>query len=138
MSKLVTENGKGGKILMSKLAIVGSRGFNNYKLMKEILDPYLDKIYLIVSGGARGADSLAQLYAKQRGLPIMIFYPDYEKYGKKAPLIRNGQIVEFADKMIAFPIKGSRGTWHAIKAMQSLEKPYRVINSEEVDNEFTK
>ncbi len=114
-----------------KLAIVGSRRFNNYTLLKTILSPYRDKITMVVSGGAIGADTLAQRYAKENGIPILIHYPDYKKYGKGAPTRRNLDIVNDAESMIAFPLEDSVGTWHAIKAMEKLGKPVEKIISEE-------
>lgn len=116
-----------------RLAIVGSRRFNNYGLLQSILDPYRDEITMIVSGGAIGADTLAQEYAKKRGIPILIHYPDYKKYGKGAPTRRNLDIVDDAESMIAFPMEGSVGTWHAIKAMKKLEKSIQVIDIESED-----
>ena len=116
-----------------KLAIVGSREFNNYILLKTILDPYRDQITMIVSGGAIGTDTMAQRYAKESGIPILIHYPDYKKYGKGAPTRRNLDIVKDAESMIAFPMKSSVGTWHAIKAMKTLMKPCRVIDTEDND-----
>ena len=115
-----------------KLAVVGSREFNNYELLKAILDPYRDKITMIVSGGAIGADTLAQRYAKENGMSILIHYPNYKKYGrKKAPAMRNLTIADDTEKMLAFPLKTSVGTWHAIKAMEKLGKPVEKIVSEE-------
>jgi hypothetical protein len=118
-----------------KLAVVGSREFHNYEALKSILDPFRDKIDMIVSGGARGADTVAQRYAKENGLSILIHYPDYKKYGrKKAPAMRNLKIADDAERMIAIPFKRSVGTWHAIRAMQKLGKPVQVIDLEVEDD----
>jgi len=92
-----------------KIAIIGSRNLN-VKLAK-----YLPKdISLIVSGGARGIDTLAERYADKHGIPKLIFFPDYKKYGRVAPLVRNKLIVDNADVVIAFWDGASRGTKHAI------------------------
>ena len=53
---------------MSKLAIIGSRGFNDYDLLKSILNPYKDIITLVVSGGAKGADSLGEMWANENNI----------------------------------------------------------------------
>lgn len=110
---------------MYKLAIVGSRRFTNYDHMCRVLETPRENglIKLIVSGGARGADSLAQRYAKEFGLPIMIYYPDWEKYGKAAGVIRNQYIVDDADMMIAFAYDDSRGTRDSIRKMEKAKKP---------------
>ena len=87
---------------------------------------------MIVSGGAIGTDTLAQRYAKESGMSILIHYPNYKKYGrKKAPVMRNLKIADDAEKMIAFPLANSVGTWHTVKAMEKLGKPVEKIVSEE-------
>jgi len=88
-----------------KVAIIGSRNLNIE------IDNYPPKnISLIISGGARGIDTLAEKYADKNGIPKLIFFPDYKRHGKIAPLIRNKQIVDNADIVIAFWDGASRGT----------------------------
>ena len=118
---------------MYKVAIVGSRRFKDYAFMKEILDPQLNKISLIISGGAIGADTLAQRYAKENGIPIQIYYPIYKKYGKKAPLVRNVIIANLCEKMVAFAYPDSRGTRHVVKKAKDLDKDVVVIELKEAD-----
>jgi len=103
-----------------KIAIVGSRTFNDYEFVKqmffqvlELEGSTLDNVE-IVSGGARGVDSLAYRLAKELGIPIKVYFPNYHKYGRKAPLIRNTKIVNYADIVIAIPTPESRGTWDTI------------------------
>jgi len=68
----------------------------------------------IVSGGAKGADTLAEQFAKENNLPVKIFKPDWAKYGRGAGPVRNKQIVEYADKVIAFWDGESKGTKSSI------------------------
>lgn len=113
---------------MYKLAVVGSRRFTDYALMKRVLDKRLDDIELIISGGARGADTLAQRYAKENGLPIHIYYPNYKRFeGRIAPLKRNITIAELADRMIAFAYDDSRGTRHVVSEMERFGKLVGVV-----------
>jgi hypothetical protein len=116
------------------VAVVGSREFNDYERMKAVLYPHRDKITMIISGGAIGADTLAQRYAKEKGIPILIHYPNYKKFGKGAPTRRNFDIAEDAEIMIAFPLGSSVGTWHAIKVMKKLGKLVEIIDTEEKDD----
>lgn len=113
-----------------KVAVVGSREFNDYFYLRDVLDGHRDKIDLLVSGGARGADTLAQKYAKENGIPILIYYPEWKKLGKQAGIIRNTLIADQADVMVAFAYKTSRGTRHAISYMRGLDKPVVVIDLE--------
>lgn len=79
-----------------KLAIVGSREFENYDLFcAEVAKiQKKQKIDLIVSGGAKGADTLAKKFAALNQIPLMDFLPDYDRYGRGAPLQRNTLIVK--------------------------------------------
>jgi len=99
-----------------KLAIVGSRTFNDYGLLcKTILQNYkLEQIGCIVSGGAKGADSLGERFAKENGKDTMIFKAEWDKYGKSAGFRRNIDIIEACDECIAFWDGVSHGTKHDI------------------------
>ena len=112
---------------MYKVAVVGSRRFTDYLFMRSALDARKDKIGMIVSGGAKGADTLAQRYAKDNGIPIYIIYPEYDMYGRGAPLRRNVTIANLAEYMIAFGYPDSRGTRHVVNKMKDLNKPYIFI-----------
>jgi predicted Rossmann fold nucleotide-binding protein DprA/Smf involved in DNA uptake len=91
-----------------KLAIVGSRTFNDYEVIKDVLKEF--KITEIVSGSAEGADALAERYAAENNIPVKIFKPDWVKHGHAAGQIRNEQIVVYADKVIAILDGISSGT----------------------------
>ena len=67
-----------------KLAVIGSRRFNNYQLLKSILTEIKSKIEMILSGGALGADSLAMKFAKENNIAFLEFPPDFSKYKKEA------------------------------------------------------
>ena len=108
-----------------KYAIIGSRSFNDYRLLKHILDPII--IYCIVSGGANGADTLAERYAKENNIQTEIYPADWNKYGKSAGYIRNKDIICGCDKVIAFWDGSSKGTYHSIKMARKLNKDVEII-----------
>jgi hypothetical protein len=110
-----------------KLAVVGSRTFNDYSLLERTLLRVRTPITEIVSGGARGADSLAARWAHVHGVPLKEFLPDWKKYGKSAGFRRNREIIEYADAMLAFWDGISRGTKHDIDLAIELGKPYHAI-----------
>lgn len=89
-----------------RIAVVGSREFKNYQQLCDHLDTVTRLGDCIVSGGAVGVDSMAQRYARERGLRILIIYPDYTHYGRGATFVRNKEIVEESDKIIAFYARG--------------------------------
>lgn len=106
-----------------KVAVIGSRG-----LTVANLNEYLpENTAEIISGGAKGIDSCAKQYALQNGLIYTEFLPEYERYGKGAPLRRNLKIIEAADLVIAFWDGESRGTKYVIDKCAELKKECRVI-----------
>jgi len=112
-----------------KLAIVGTRNFSNYFIFKKIIENHIHNVKLIISGGAKGADSLAAKFAREKEVQLIEYKPDYKKYGRSAPLQRNTLIVENADKVIAFPSKEnkSNGTWDSIYKARKLGKEVIII-----------
>ena len=96
-----------------RVAIIGSRGITEIPNMDELIPP---EATVIVSGGARGVDTLARQYARRKGLEMLEFLPEYEKYGRGAPLKRNITIIENADLVIAFWDGKSRGTRFVIES----------------------
>jgi predicted Rossmann fold nucleotide-binding protein DprA/Smf involved in DNA uptake len=93
--------------LHKRIGIVGSREFKNYKQLCNTVAKFVENEEdEIISGGAVGADSMAQRYAKEFGLDIQIKYPKYARYGKGATFRRNKTIVEHSDVILAFYRKG--------------------------------
>lgn len=106
-----------------KLAIIGSRN-----LSVENLEKYLPHgIDEIVSGGARGIDSCAEKYAINNNIKFTVFLPEYEKYGRTAPLKRNLQIINYADEIVAFWDKKSRGTKFVIDNCRKQGKHIKIF-----------
>jgi hypothetical protein len=118
------------------LLVAGSRGFNDYPLLKEKLDyllqNQLDKEIHIVSGGAKGADTMAEWYAKKRGYQMHVFPADWDRFGKSAGYRRNKQMHQFISQ---FPKRGcvcfwdgeSKGTQHNFQLCETYGTPLRKI-----------
>jgi len=113
-----------------KLAVIGSRDFNDYNLIKEVLDFFISNYekVTIVSGGARGADKLSERYAKENELDTDIYPADWEKHGKGAGYIRNQTIWDNSDIGIAFWDGKSKGTEHSFKISKKQSKDLHVFN----------
>ncbi len=111
-----------------KLAVVGGRDFSNYTLLKETLDQCQYKISCIVSGGAKGADSLGMRYAAENAIETLIFKPDWKQYGRGAGIIRNRTIVDNCDLVYAFWDGSSKGTKNTIDYAIKIEKSVNVIS----------
>lgn len=115
-----------------KIGIVGGRDFNDYEFLKKELIKFIDEngIFLnaIVSGGAKGADTLAEKFAAEMSVEMIVFKPDYEKFGRGAALARNTQIVENSDTVFAFWDGKSKGTHDSIRKAEKLGKKLLIIN----------
>lgn len=94
------------------LAVVGSRTFEDAYLVFRVLITY--PISHIISGGARGADTLAIDYAEAMNIPYTIYPADWDKYGRSAGFIRNKDIVDNSDQVLAFWDGISKGTQHTL------------------------
>ena len=106
-----------------KVAIVGSRG-----LRVPIPEEAVPKNTMqIVSGAANGIDRMARAFALQHHIQLIEVLPDYERYGRRAPLMRNNSIIDYADYVIAIWDGCSRGTKYVIDRCRALNKPLKVI-----------
>ncbi|MBQ8780324.1 MAG: DUF2493 domain-containing protein [Oscillospiraceae bacterium] len=101
-----------------KVAVIGSRGLTVPNLEKYLPENTTE----IISGGAKGVDASAREYALSHGIKLTEFLPEYEKYGRKAPLERNILIIEAADLVLAFWDGQSRGTKFVIDRCRSSGK----------------
>ena len=106
-----------------KIAIIGSRGLNLFDIGAYIPEEATE----IVSGGARGVDTYARDYAKKNGLKLTEFLPDYNTYGRAAPLVRNIEIIDYADEVYAFWDGKSRGTKFVIDNCHKRKKKVRIF-----------
>lgn len=118
-----------------KVIIAGGRDFNDYSLLKESCDQILSDLnnIEIISGRARGADSLGEDYALERGYDCTIFPADWEKYGKAAGYKRNSEMADFADLLIAFWDGTSKGTEHMINIARKKGLDIKIINYEKTE-----
>jgi hypothetical protein len=109
-----------------RIAIVGSR---DYPDMRQVVRHVcsLPEDTVIVSGGARGVDTVAVETAKLIGLKTCVYPADWDRYGKKAGFVRNHTIVENADRIFAFWDGKSRGTSHTIWLARQEGKTIHVI-----------
>jgi hypothetical protein len=111
-----------------KVIVAGSRdGFvarNVFEAIEE--SPFFGKITEIVSGGARGVDTDGETYSRSRDLLLKRFPADWNKKGKAAGFIRNAEMAEYADALVAVWDGESRGTKHMIDTMQKLNKPVYI------------
>ena len=111
-----------------RLAIIGSRTFNDYALLLASAQKYFKgEIETVISGGAKGADSLAKRFASYWNFEYKEFPAEWDKYGKSAGFIRNQTIVDNCDMVLAFWDGESRGTADTIAKAKKAKKPTFII-----------
>lgn len=109
-----------------KVAIVGSRSINRINRLADYLPP---ETTAIISGGARGVDTIAANFARQKGLDLIEFLPNYRSFGSSAPLVRNLEIIAAADLVLAFWDGRSRGTQFVVTHCRAKGVPVRLFRS---------
>ena len=115
-----------------RLVVCGCRDFSDYNLLSNELDSYLKNIsknysVIIVSGGASGADKLGERYASEHRIPIEVHSAMWDKFGKSAGPLRNKEMAEVADAVIAFWDGESRGTKNMIDCARDARVPCKVV-----------
>lgn len=105
-----------------KVAIIGSRN-----MIIDNIEKYLpENVSEIVSGGAKGVDSCARDYAVKNNIKLTEFLPEYKRYGKNAPIIRNNKIIDYSDIIIVFWDGESKGTKYVINECKKRNKNIKI------------
>ena len=113
-----------------KTIIAGSRDMTPTLEDVRTLNKFLASISEVVSGTARGADTFGENWAKAHKIPLKKFPAEWKKYGRAAGPIRNKQMVEYSDQLIAFIYPNSRGTANMINQAKKLGLKVHIIEKE--------
>jgi hypothetical protein len=115
-----------------KVSITGSREYNDYFSFKSCLNDYIkaNKIFVteIISGGAKGTDTMAHTFAIEYNVPIKLHLPEWDKYGKSAGFIRNKLILDDAEMNFIFWNNVSKGAQWNISYCLKHNRPFKVFN----------
>lgn len=113
---------------MKRIVVAGSRGFDDYKYLKSKLDQITwNEGDVIISGGAKGADSLGERYAKEHSIRLEVYSADWDQYGKRAGYIRNKQMAEACTHGMVFWDGESKGASHMIDLLKEYERKFVVF-----------
>ena len=113
-----------------KIAIVGSRTFDDYGLLSKTIFDYLapiDSTTHIISGGAKGADALGEKFAYRNNTKLTVYRAEWDKYGKSAGFLRNQTIIDNCDMVVAFWDGKSKGTADTINKAKRSKKPILLV-----------
>lgn len=111
-----------------KIIIAGGRNFHNLDIMDKILSENVTSEDSIISGDAKGADTLGIIWAQKHKVPVHHFPAKWIQQGKSAGFIRNAVMADYADVAIIFWDGKSKGTEHMIKTMKKKNKPCWVYD----------
>jgi hypothetical protein len=118
-----------------RLLVCGGRNYENWDLMKDVLDNFLqnNNIDVLIEGEAKGADSMAREWAEDRGIPVMKFPANWMKYGRAAGPLRNKQMLNDGKPHYAFafydrPRAESRGTANMVGQLKAAGIPVEEID----------
>lgn len=114
-----------------KIAVVGSRDYPNLDHVKEYITHVFSPEDILVSGGAIGVDTTANVTCFNLGIKRIIFLPNWTQFGKQAGFIRNKLIVKECDRLVAFWHNKSRGTEHSINEALKANKSVTIIRSDD-------
>ena len=115
-----------------KVVIAGGRDFNDFSTLCNTMDKLLERQIkinkiTIISGGARGADTLGERYAQLRNFGLIRVKADWNKHGKSAGFIRNKEMLNSANGVVCFWDRKSKGTGHMVSITKGSLIPLRVI-----------
>lgn len=97
-----------------KVIVAGSRSINDYRLVERAIADSGFEITEIVSGCAKGVDTLAIRYAETNQIPLTKMYADWDRFKKAAGYRRNADMAAYADALIAIWDGESKGTVHMV------------------------
>jgi hypothetical protein len=114
-----------------KVIIAGSRTVTSLEEVKQAVEKSAFNITEVVSGGAQGVDRLGERLAALLGIPVRQFIPDWNGYaGKRAGFVRNTQMAQYADALVAIWDGKSKGTRHMIDTARQRGIPVYVLTTE--------
>lgn len=111
-----------------EVIIAGSRGIGSYYFVRDKIGASGFEITKVISGGAQGVDQLGEQYARDNGIRFDVFPAEWDKYGRAAGYVRNKQMSETADALIAIWDGQSPGTLHMIDIARDKGLPVYVFN----------
>ena len=106
-----------------KICVIGSRGISSFDLTTYVPT----ETEILITGGAKGIDTVAEEYADKHGISKLILRPNYRLFGRGAPLKRNEKMIDLADAVLVVWDGVSRGSAYAIRYAEKMQKPISVV-----------
>lgn len=110
-----------------KIIVAGSRTITNRAFILSAMEKLISNGFTVISGCAQGVDKIAAEIAREHGLEVIEMPADWKKHGKRAGFIRNEEMAEIADGLLAIWDGMSSGTHHMINTMHEMGKRFRIV-----------
>lgn len=123
---------------MRRVLVTGSRDWENWDTIYDALSKIHEAIgdFILVHGGARGADEMANIWAHRTGVTAEVHPADWKTHGKKAGFLRNTEMVKSgADMCLAFVRDGSPGATGCAELAEKAGIPVKYFLEESDDND---
>jgi hypothetical protein len=111
-----------------KVIIAGWREFTDYELLNRTMESCGFPVTEVVSGKARGADTLGERWANENGIPVKPFPANWDRYGDAAGSVRNEEMARYGEALVAFLAKESKGTKDMIRVAKRYKLKVKVVN----------
>ena len=110
-----------------RVIVAGSRGITNYQVVKKAIEESGFEVTEVVSGKAAGVDTLGEEWAEENGIPVKEFPAEWQRFGKAAGHLRNGDMAIYGEALVAVMLPDSRGTLNMIKQAKQRGLPGHIV-----------
>jgi len=109
-----------------KTIIAGSRSCDSIESLLQAIREFPFRISTVISGTARGVDTLGEYWARMNDIPVEQYPADWPRFGKRAGYVRNEQMAKVAEGALILWDGFSPGTKHMINICEQTNLPYYV------------
>jgi hypothetical protein len=112
-----------------RILVCGGRDFSDKERLYRVLDTAINvsflkgKKFVIIHGGARGADYLSGQWALERQIETRVYKADWDSHGKRAGPIRNQKMLTESQPHVIIAFKGGNGTAHMVSIGKKADVP---------------
>jgi len=107
--------------------IAGSRSIVHYEHISKAMETIPWKVTTVISGNAKGADALGEVWAYRNNIPVEYYRADWKKYGQGAGYIRNEEMAEVAEALLLLWDGKSNGSRHMLETARKFGLPTHLI-----------
>lgn len=115
---------------LHRVLVCGGRDYSDRARLFAVMDHYhreAGSFECLIHGAARGADTLAGEWAMERAVPVLAFPADWDRYGRRAGSVRNGQMLDEGKPTLVIAFKGGLGTGNMMRQAREAHVPVLAL-----------